>query len=127
MRQSSWGPPYKPASSSISPLFLGTPTCDSRGFEEPTFFTAADGHLHFIAHFHGACASGRYAHYVNTGRSLARADWSEAPPFGGSQPSPPGAAFEEPVPVPKVVVQENLIQRPVDVVEQVVVPQIQET
>lgn len=31
---------------------------------------------------------------------LARDDWAEAPPFGGSQPGPPGAAFEEPVLVP---------------------------
>jgi hypothetical protein len=95
---SSWGPPYKPAAPSLFPLFKDTKTDCGVGFEEPTFFTAPDGLLHFIAHDHGKCeaAKGNYAHYVSESHGLEPEDWVRATSFGKD-----GPMFTEPIPVPR--------------------------
>ena len=83
-----WAPPYMPAQD--APLFEASHTCDGKGFEEPTLFTAPDGFLHFIAHDHSS-ACPKYAHFVSRQRSLTT--WERAPNFGGGN-------FLEPNPVP---------------------------
>lgn len=100
VNQSSWAPPYAPAAAAVSPMFKSTWTCESRGFEEPTFFTAQDGLLHFIAHNHGQCAE-KYAHYVSHTQMVD--DWVQVPPFGGRQAAKRACCnntWMEPIPVP---------------------------
>ena len=94
--QSSWAPPYSvtPPSIARSPLFVAAETCQHKGFEEPTLYTAPDGLLHFIGHDHGNCGPGcKYAHYVSKNHSLGY--WQQAACFGSQQ-----GLFEEPNPIP---------------------------
>eukprot|EP01063_Lacrimia_lanifica_P010569 TRINITY_DN1729_c0_g1_i1.p1 TRINITY_DN1729_c0_g1~~TRINITY_DN1729_c0_g1_i1.p1 ORF type:complete len:379 (+),score=82.07 TRINITY_DN1729_c0_g1_i1:931-2067(+) len=92
--QRGWGPPYQAAATVESPLFPASVTCQNAGFEEPTFFTAPDGYLHFTAHNHGHCSAAvKYEHFISRNHSLARGAWVKAASFGGD--------FMEPVPVPR--------------------------
>ena len=87
--QSSWGPPYEPSAAARSPLFTAAQTCDRKGFEEPTLFSAPDGYLHYTGHNHGSCAL-KYEHFISPTHDIAA--WVQAPSYSGE--------FTEPVPIP---------------------------
>eukprot|EP00040_Diaphanoeca_grandis_P038723 m.257183 g.257183 ORF g.257183 m.257183 type:complete len:480 (+) comp35043_c0_seq1:107-1546(+) len=88
--QQSWLPPYVEVPA-VSPLFQASETCGRKGFEEPTLFKGPDDFLHFIAHNHGSCPSGKYSHFISRNSSIT--EWVQAPHFGNNN-------FEEPVPIP---------------------------
>jgi len=91
--QSSWGPPYEISTTVQSPLFLAEQTCEKKGFEEPTLFTAEDGFLHFTGHNHGNCGiDAKYEHFISRNHTLERESWEKAASYGGD--------FEEPNPIP---------------------------